>query len=374
MSVQTKINSGEIKVGAAMEWAACDAKGRLLLNKGTVIQSQQQLDALIERGLYRQPGTSGPAAPAPKPAKVLISPFLTIDDLSKRLRGTFSGLINKKPDMPAHIRNIAGDIHKMCVQDLDAALGAVQLTHDLEYVLAHPLHVAILCELLAEFLKYDDARRERLIVAALTANLGMLSLQATLHQQKEPLSVEQRQQIQVHPKQSANILRDAGVTDEQLLAIIVQHHERHDGTGYNGLKGDEILEEAKIIALADCYSAMVSPRGHRPSLSAKDCLKTLFMNKGNEHDETLSLIIIKLLGVFPPGSFVRLKNGETAVVTKRPVSGTWPIVKSILTSRGGPFGEPLQRDCNDEPHGIKELHMPDRLPPLNLSALWGYKN
>lgn len=262
----------------------------------------------------------------------------------------------------------------MCEQDLDAALGAVQLTHDIEYVLAHPLHVAILCELIAEFLKYDETRRERLIVAALTANLGMLSLQAKLHRQEEPLSSEQRQKIKDHPKQSANILRNAGVDDEDWLNIVLQHHERNDGTGYNGLKGDEVMEEAKIIALADRYSAMVSPRAHRESLTANDSLKTLFLNKGKDHDETLSLIFIKLLGIFPPGSFVRLDNGETAVVIKRPVSGMWPIVKSILTPRGGPFGEPLTRNCNNDMHGIKELFVPDDLPPLNLSALWGYKN
>ncbi len=374
MSGQTKILAEEIKVGTAMEWAAFDAKGRLLLNKGTIIKSPQQLAALLERGLYRQPSAKKSAALAPPVKKILISPFLTIDDLSKRLKGIFSGLMNKKPDMPARICNLANDIHKMCVQDFDAALGAVQLTHDLEYILAHPLHVAILCELLAEFLKYEDARRERLIVAALTANLGMLSLQTTLHRQQGPLSAEQRQQIQEHPSQSANILRDAGITDEQLLTIVLQHHERNDGTGYNGLKGEDILEEAKIIALADRYSAMVSPREHRKSFTANDSLKTLFMNKGKEHDETLSLIFIKLLGVFPPGSFVRLKNGETAIVIKRPVSGMWPIVKSIITPRGGPFGKPLRRDCNDDLHGIKELYSPDKLPPLNLSALWGYKN
>lgn len=361
MSAQAKIHSKEIKVGTAIGWSAYDAQGRLLLLKGAVIKSQKQLDALIERGLYRQAGSKKSTAPAPPVKKVEISPFLIVDDLSKRLKGIFLGLINKKQEMPARICHLAQDIHAMCQQDFDASIAAVQLTHDLDYVLAHPLHVAILCELIAEFLEYSDTRRERLVVAALTANLGMLSLQSTLHKQQSPLTSEQRQKIQEHPRQSTNILRAAGVNDEDWLNIVLQHHERHDGSGYNGLKGDAIMEEAKIIALADRYSAI-------------DSLKSLFMNKGKEHDETLSLIFIKLLGIFPPGSFVRLENGETAIVIKRPISGMWPIVKSILTPRGGPFGTPLRRDCSDEQHGIKELYMPDNLPPLNFSALWGYKN
>lgn len=100
MSSQTKIHSQEIQVGKAMEWAAYDAKGRLLLNKGTVIKSQSQLDALIQRGLYRQPGAEKQAKPTPVAKEAPVSPFVTIDYLSKRLKGIFSGFIDKKRICP----------------------------------------------------------------------------------------------------------------------------------------------------------------------------------------------------------------------------------------------------------------------------------
>lgn len=375
MSSPLKIQAEEIEVGKAITTPIFDEKGRLLLRKGFIVQTQKQLDGLILRGLYRQSDSSNVTeSKTSKPKAVLINPFQTLEFLTKRLKEIFSGLIDQNAEMPTRIRHLAQDLLVMCKQDIDTSLAAVQMNHELDYVLAHPLHVAILCDLVADFLKYDEERRERLIVAALTANLGMLSLQALLHRQQGPLSTEQQRTIQAHPQKSVDILRSAGVDDELWLSIVLQHHERDDGSGYHGLKADEITEEAKIIALADRYSAMVSPRVHRSALSANDSLKSLFLNKGKDHDETLSLVFIKLLGIFPPGSFVLLENGEIAIVTKRPTTGMWPTVKSILSPRGGAFGEPLTRDCNDAAHKIKEICMPENLPPLNHTKLWGYTN
>ncbi|MBL1277246.1 MAG: HD domain-containing protein [Ectothiorhodospiraceae bacterium] len=374
MPKKQQIVAEEIQVGKPIAAAAYDDKGRLLLSKGTVVKNQQQLNALVQRGLYRQPNIRRKPAPRPSTKEAHISPFFIVDDLSKRLKGIFTGLLNKNKDMPTRICHLAHCIHIMCARDFDASLGVIHLSDDLEYIHSHPLHVAILCELFASFLNYESVRRERLLVAALTANLGMLSLQSELHHQKKSLTAEQRQKIRNHPQQATQILAAAGVTDGQWLKIVLQHHEYQDGTGYLGVMGDNILEEAAIIALADRYTAMVSPREHRPPISASDGLKSLFLNKGNSYDETLSLVLIKMLGVFPPGSFVKLENGETAVVIKRPVQGMWPTVKSIITPQGSPINQPLLRNCNDDRYRIKELYTPAKLPPLNPSALWGYKN
>lgn len=327
---------------------------------------------MITRGLYRSPG-SEEETPLPT-RKERISPFIQISDFSERLKGIFLGLKNKAQGMPDRVLKLAGDIQNMCADDFDATLGAVHLTHDINYVLSHPIHVAVLCELIGEFNEYDIKRRQVLIASALTANVGMLNLQSLLCKQQTPLSPEQKKQIQEHPQLSVNILKASGIDNTDWLNTVLQHHEHDDSTGYRGLNADEIKHEAKIIAIADRYAAMISPRIYRTSLSASDSLKNLFIQKGHAHDETLSLSLIKLLGIFPPGSFVRLVNDEIATVIKRPVKGMWPIVKSIITPRGGPFGEPITRDCNEELHSIKELYMPDKLPPLNFSTLWGYRS
>lgn len=366
--MQTRIHTQDIKVGKAISWAAYDEKGRLLLTKGTVIQSERQLGALLERGLYRKKEETITKSPINERQ----SPFVQISDFIVRIESINGSLKNAIQGIGERVSLLAREIRKMCQQDIDASLGAIHLAHDYDYVTIHPLHVAVLSQLMADFLGYDEKRASRLLSAALTANIGMLDLQAKLHYQKESLSREQRREVERHPLKSVEILKAAGINDKIWLDIILQHHECIDGSGYHGLKGDQIREEAKIIALADRYAAMISSRFYRRGKTPNECLKNLFINKGNEYDETLSLVFIKLLGIFPPGSFVNLENGEVAVVINRPVDGMWPTVKSIVTPRGGPFIKPLRRDCNRKGEGIKELHLPKNLPPINPDILWGY--
>lgn len=373
MGQQNKIRSDEIRVGVALPWAAYDQNGRLLLKKEYIIESQRQLDELLARGLYRNPANNNKPEP-PKPVIERVSPFVLVEDFTTRLNSIFVGLESGADGSVDRVLRLSKDIHTACKEDFDAALGAVHLSHEIDYVLIHPIHTAILCELVADFLEYTAEKRQTIIAATLTANIGMLRLQGVLQQQKGPLSPEQQVAVHDHPRRAVEILKSARVDRSPWLVAVQHHHEQEDGSGYNGLKGAEIPEESKILALADRYTAMISPRMHRDSIVAGDALKGLFLEKGKAHDERLSLILIKTLGVFPPGTFVRLVNGDVGVVIKRPTEGNmWPTVKSILTPRGAPYGEPVTRDCNCSNYSIKELFIPKNMPPLNLSGLWGYK-
>ncbi len=373
MDELNKINIKEIRVGVALPWAAHDEEGRLLLKKGHIIQSQKQLDGLLARGLYRNAFTSAKPEPI-KPVVERASPFILIEDFTIRLNSIFIDLESGADEAIDRVLRLTTDIQTVCKEDLNAALGAVHLRHDLTYVLIHPIHTAILCELVSSFLEYPKEKRHTIIAATLTANLGMLKLQSVLQKQKGPLSSEQQIAVQNHPRRSVEILKSAGVDNSLWLSTVQYHHEQEDGSGYSGLKGSEIPEEAKILALVDRYTAMISPRGHRKSIVAGDALKGLFLEKGKANDQRLSLILIKILGVFPPGTYVRLINGDIAIVIKCPAEGKmWPIVKSIITPRGARYSEPLTRDSNSQTYSIKELYIPDNMPPFNLSLLWGYK-
>lgn len=372
MFIQSRIKPREIEVGKAVAWAVYDDRGRLLLNKGTVVRSQRQLDALLEHGLYRARHKEDLQARKPLILQTETNPFDQLHVLTLLIRDLNFGLRDCIAGSGERIPGLALDIQRMCRNDFDATLGAVHLSKDFDYVDIHPLHVAILCQLIADFLNYDHQRCISLLSAALTANIGMLDLQAQLHYQREPLTPEQRLEVQQHPQKSVQILQSVGIDDELWLKAIDQHHECMDGSGYLGLKGDEIMEEARIIGLADRYAAMITGRYYRPGKTPNECLKNLFRVKGNEYDETLSLAFIKSLGIFPPGSFVRLENGDIAVVTKRPENGMWPLAMSIITPRGGAYRKPVQRDCSKSGEGIKELYVPDDLPPLDLPALWEY--
>lgn len=370
-----RINKSELNVGEALPWAAYDGNGTLLLQKGSIISSAHQLDILLDRGLYRS-ATQSPEAPLHEPdSEISSNPFDTLNDLVSRISGGFTGIIKRQDGVESRIMKICAAIQKLCTEYPDVALGSVHLFKPEPYTIHHPLHTAILCELLATRLGYEEAQRLPVIAASLTSNIAMLELQEILHHQAAPLTGEQKLQIHGHPRMGVQMLESAGVQDSQWLALVAQHHERLNGTGYpGGLAGDEILGAVQIISVADRYGAMVSARSYRKPMTTKRVLREFFLSKGEEIDELTILSFIKELGIFPPGTFVKLSNDETAVVIRRNVNSMWPTVCSIRGPNGAYYAHPLQRVTDREPYTIKDAVDTEVTINTSLKSLWGMNN
>ncbi|MDH5190655.1 MAG: HD domain-containing protein [Gammaproteobacteria bacterium] len=369
-----KISSSEIQIGKPLSWTVYDANGKVLLKMGTVINSQRQLEALLARGLYR---SGKPASEAPQKKKKLVddnsSPFDLFNDIAFRLKHVFEGILRQDKETPKRIVRLCRDIQELCEFDVDAALGAVHVVHGHPYTIYHPLHIAVVCEIIGQALKQPANERLPIIAAALTGNIAMNELQELLQQQSSPLTEEQRSEINTHPRKSVEMLEAVGVNDKIWLDGVLQHHEMIDGSGYpDGITDKDISLGAKIIAVADKYSALLSPRAYRESLTAQEALRQFFVEKGQQYDEKLSMLFIKELGIFPPGAFVKLKNGEIAIVIKRGDNTLFPIVCSYIADDGSSYSTPMKRDTNIKEFGIDSVSEPDKRIPLNLRVLWGY--
>ena len=134
MPQQSKISADEIQLGTPIPWPAYDARGRLQINKGTVINSRKQLDSVLNRGLYRQVKDDPPTA-------TTLNPFSTINSLARRLGQVFVGLHNGDKTMPKQVQLLVKEIQSLCQQDVDAMLGAVHLVHQHDYALVHPIQI-----------------------------------------------------------------------------------------------------------------------------------------------------------------------------------------------------------------------------------------
>ncbi len=367
-----KLDTGALRVNAKLPWPVFDATGRLLLNEGEIIPSEHALQILLERGLYRQQTAEELKQEAVKPEDRLV-PFDALNEYIPRLQQINASLEYARAGCVERVNKLARDIQQLCELDADAALGAIHLGQDHAYSQRHQVHTAILCEIFGRTLEYSQGQRESLVAAALTANIAMLELQDQLHNQQAPLSEQQLREIREHPSNSERLLKAAGVTDPLWLQIVRQHHERIDGSGYcEGLQGDLIIEEARLLALADIYSAMVSPRAYRSEMQAKEVLREMFLSRGKSVDERLCMVFIKEMGIYPPGSFVRLVNGEVAVVIRRGKAATSPLVSSVSSPRGGLYIKPLRRDTSLKEYAIKEFCAMEKGWKLNLSVIWGY--
>lgn len=182
-------------------------------------------------------------------------------------------------------------------------------------VAAHALTVA---SVIARMVPHDyEWASQPVVPVALTLvmDIGMLSIPAAIFNKVEPLTVEERRRIEVHPRVGAALLAETFPDLGELAGVIVAHHERLDGTGYpNGLTLDKIPALAKMLAAADHYAGMAADRPHRPAHDTRTALtETLVAAEAGTLDGDFAEYLLHL-SFYPVGSVVELTDGRMAVV------------------------------------------------------------
>jgi len=235
------------------------------------------------------------------------------------------------------------------------------------YSATHSMLVAALCAVTAnEVLHWPVNDVAILVRAAIAMNLGMTELQDSLNRQSEPPSPQQRQVIEQHPEQSAEMLSSLGVQEPLLLDIIRQHHT----IVKRPLRSERACDRfAGLIQRADLFAARLSPRVSRKSSPASVAMKSIYFDPNDRADEA-GAALLKAAGIFHPGSFVRLRSGETAIVLRRGKSTTTPIVATVINRTGMPIGEPTVRNTADKAFQIEsQVHPTDVRIQLRLERL-----
>lgn len=380
MSNVVELTISDFIVGTHLPWDVYDKEGLLLLKQNSTIVSERQLVALLTRGLCRK--KSNKELENEKASKETFKdescPFDHLTEITNRLndvtKDIFTVTNNSTSSVEQRLRKISSDLQALAQTDSDALLGAVHLCFENTYSIMHAIHTAILCEIIGKHFIEESGRRNTVMCAALTSNISMCHIQDCLQDHSEPLNQEQRKLIETHPESVVHILKENGIKNPLWLKSVLQHHEHLDGSGYpNKIKGDEILIEANLISITDRYAAMIAGRNYRKGRHPKEVLKQIFVDRGKLYPEKLCLMLIKELGIYPPGALVSLNNGEKGVVIKRSQDSVSPIVASILSPRGAPYSKPIPRDCSDVSFKIDKICEPEKRIPLNLPIVWGYR-
>lgn len=152
------------------------------------------------------------------------------------------------------------------------------------YTAGHQKRVADLSRAIATEMNLDINLTDGIRMAGVIHDLGKMSIPAEILSKPSRLSEIEYKLIKTHPQAGYDILKDVEFP-WPIAQIILQHHERIDGSGYPaGLKGDEILMEARIIAVADVVEAITSYRPYRPGLGLEKALGEITQNKGILYD------------------------------------------------------------------------------------------
>ena len=163
------------------------------------------------------------------------------------------------------------------------------------YTSGHQKRVASLAIAISEELGLDKDRIEAVGVAALIHDIGKINIPASILARPGKLSEIEFDMIKTHSQVGYDIIKRIEFP-WPLADIVLQHHERNDGSGYpKGLKDKDIILEAKILAVADVVEAMVSHRPYRPALGMNMALKEIKQDKGKLYDPKVVDACIKLI-------------------------------------------------------------------------------
>ena len=163
------------------------------------------------------------------------------------------------------------------------------------YTSGHQRRVAKLACAIAKEMELEEERVEAIEMAGLIHDIGKIAVPADILNKPSKLSEPEMALIRAHVEVSYQILKSIDFP-WPVAEIVLQHHERMDGSGYpQGLRGDEILLEARILAVADAVEAMASHRPYRPARGIEGALEEISKNSGILYDPEAVTACLKLI-------------------------------------------------------------------------------
>jgi len=206
--------------------------------------------------------------------------------------GKITGTMGITRDMTAHA-NFEKERFEM-VRNALAVLGKALEMRD-PYTYTHTCHVAKIAQTIGMALQFDENRMMQLKLAAELHDLGKISVPLDILIKPGKLSSLEMSLVRQHVENCHSLIK--GIEFPFPLAeIVYQHHERLDGSGYpRQIKGDDILLEARILAVSDVLESMTSHRPYREALGIRKAMAELEKNSGIQYDSLVVKAVVKLV-------------------------------------------------------------------------------
>lgn len=401
------VATDSILVGQPLPCALLDENGVLLAGQGFMVTSRQDLELMLgersqiyidadqtdnlRRGyvsrlnnLVREDKSLGQIA------AVQLSPYESSQTKGIEVDSNASDWLYLQHQAHALLRDNQGDtflprlerlqneLERETQRNPDAALFALihlsgsEIRH---YSATHAMLVSVICGLAArDVLRWPPAHLKALSSAALTMNISMTELQDRLAAQKEPPNPTQLKHIQNHAPRSVDMLQQMGVSDALWLEAVLNHNVKTPGPLAPRSDGQRL---ARLIQRADMFAARMSPRVTRAPEAPGVAMQSCYFDENKQIDEA-GAALIKAVGIYSPGTYVKLTSQEVAIVVKRGLNTTMPKVAVLINRHGMPTGEPILRDTSQAEYRIttsvpfrevKVTHTLERLMSLTRQAM-----
>ncbi|MCL2645194.1 MAG: hypothetical protein FWD51_07025 [Betaproteobacteria bacterium] len=373
-----------VHIGTVAPCDFFDRKGTLLLREGTLISEGIQ-EKLGKRRLFcNARHAAAILTDDPLRSLVVIGRKLSVVDAVLNANASFS---------IRACEELAESVYLNWQFDPDACIGFMRVANPSTPSVCQAILAALLVAELATAHAFTRHEVVDLIGSALTMNLGSMALHDEMAEFAGPLPQAFKPLVAKHPSQAAEILIDMGAP-EVWSRTVMQHHENLNGSGYpKGLSRGSITLEARMLRLVDIFVARQRMRRGRGPLywsisrarNLPKLTEQIFRADLDVLDISLARLLMGRLGLFPPGSIVRLSNGEMAIVSRR----SYDLIHSAIINPREVFSF---LDSNGQPHPIPRVRRISRakpsdsrilayahddlprMPPYDWPIVWGYES
>ena len=235
-------------------------------------------------------------------------------------------------------------------------------TKENENIYYHSLNVAVLAMLVAKIKKLDADAIKTIGMGALFHDMGKLKIPPQILRKKTELTTAEQNFLKLHPKYGLDLVNLVNTFPDAAKAIIAQHHELLDGSGYpKGLKGNHIDPFTQLVSVVNKYDTLCHPNDVTKARVPSNALSWLYKNSANKYNQSDLKLLVKVLGIYPPGSVVRLSNDQIGLVLS--VNSERLLYPNILIYDAEvPRAEAPIIDLEERELSITGVIKPDKLP------------
>jgi len=297
----------------------------------TASEVQQKTDNNLNKLAWKRKKTTAPSVPLKEEVQMARKiKKEAIDIMQQTMASVQEG---KQVDVDRAfqlVENMGASISR----NQDALIMLTRIRKKDEYTLIHSISV---CSLVLAFcnscrLPYDMTIN--MATGGLLHDIGKIRIPAGILNKPAKLNREEFAVIKKHSEFSAEILKKSKGLPAEAFNIALHHHERYDGTGYpHGQKGDAIDFGSRVTSICDVYDAITSARCYRHGLERVAGLRKLYEWSDYHFDKKLTFEFIHCIGVYPIGTYVRLENELSGVVTASTENVLQPVVRLFYNNK-----------------------------------------
>ncbi|MDG1751385.1 MAG: HD-GYP domain-containing protein [Thalassotalea sp.] len=347
----------ELKVGMFVKDIFLKDSDHKVKNQG-VVNSQRTIELLKKQGVARVvidcdqselPSTDSDDVDETTLEKEFSRSCDIYDQSTEKVKELLLNASTAKPLSIEAMAELAGEITNSITRNEHAMTILTRIRQKSNYQWEHAINCAVLICGFSLYLGFKKGTVQELTLGALLHDIGTAKVSRAILEKQEKLTKNEMSVVKKHVFWGVELSKREGFTSPILIDMLVNHHERLDGSGYpRGIAGDKISKLSRITAVVDVYDAMTGDKPYKKGMLPQAVFRHL-LNEKNKFDPDIVQKFIKYLGIHPVGSLVELSNNKIAVVIEgNRIEPLKPKIKVIYSLKLNSYTKPTDHDLTEE--------------------------